>query len=231
MKDRPLLMSAPMVRVTFADLKTQTRRIVKHQPPEDVAPITVGHYEPTIIVRGEEEPGPEIFGAYDQEGEWGMKCPYGQPGDRLWVRESVKFRTAHSCGESGCECDGVEIVYIADGKTGVPRGPIPERWGFDEGRAYPSIHMPRWASRLNLEILEVRVQRLQDITEADALAEGIQQYKGPLRWVRFLDAVTGEPVHNSAVAAFRALWECINPGTWDSNPWVWAITFKRLPAA
>ncbi len=108
-------------------------------------------------------------------------------------------------------------------------------WSDDDGFTQesipwkPSIHMPRAASRITLEIVSVRVERLQDVSESDAMAEGIQRYSGPLRWVRYLDVVTGEAMHNSARDAYAALWEAINgPGSWDANPWVWCISFKRI---
>ena len=89
--------------------------------------------------------------------------------------------------------------------------------------------MPRWASRITLEITSVRVERLQDISEAEALAEGIQRYAGPLRWVRYLDAITGEAVHSAARDAFFALWIALNgQPSFNANPLVWILQFKHL---
>lgn len=94
----------------------------------------------------------------------------------------------------------------------------------------PAIFMPRAASRITLSIQRVRVERLQTISEADALAEGIQRYSGPMRWVRYLDAITGKAAHNTAQDAFFALWTAIyGEASLEADPYVWAIAFERLP--
>lgn len=152
MTERPILFSGPMVRAILDGRKTQTRRIVKPQPHEECGPIEVGHYHPTVIDRhGDEQPGAEIFGAYSLDGEWGAKCPHGQPGDRLWVREAFALADDY-------EVDRVlnpgGVFYRA---THSPAD--------DTSRWRPSIHMPRWASRLTLEVTDVRVERVQDISE------------------------------------------------------------------
>jgi hypothetical protein len=137
-----------------------------------------------------------------------VRCPYGQPGDRLWVREAW----------SRDEEDGA-LFYRADVGTGneaddwqrnIYEGASGYRWK-------PSIFMPRWASRILLEVTAVRVERLQDISEADAIAEGAP-------W-----AACGAPQEGSHKAGFAQLWESINgPNSWDANPWVWVIEFKRV---
>lgn len=174
MKERPILFSAPMVRAILEGRKTQTRRVLKHQPPDDVAPITVARYHPTIIDRhGDEAPGDEVFGAYSEDGVWGCKCPYGEPGDRLWVREtwSTDFARYYPCERVwyAADDDRRHDIEVRDGVRGIfsPESNlhVPFRWR-------PSIHMPRWASRITREITRVRVERLQDISEADAVAEG-----------------------------------------------------------
>src|SRR5690606_20772737 len=162
------------------------------------------------------------------------RCPYGQPGDWLWVRETW----APMCREADpyCWCETEEqrkrnhyIEYRAD--TGNPR---PGDWpadipaGEEVPRWRPSIHMPRWASRITLEITDVRVERLQDITEADIIAEGCT-VDAVARWagVPWSDMPT---LHH----AFRVGWDRLNARRgygWDANPWVWAITFRRLEAA
>ena len=110
--------------------------------------------------------------------------PYGRTGDRLWVRETW-----------GHNPEGPGYVYRSDGDFDMK---------FHGDRWRPSIHMPRWASRITLEVTGVRVERLQDINEEDALAEGVEH-------------------------AFRSLWESINgPGSWDANPWVWVVEFRRV---
>ena len=217
MKERPILFSAPMVRALLAGTKSQTRRIVKPRPSEDIClPINAGLYHPTCVDRhGEEYPGTEVFGAWSDCGAWVVKCPYGQPGDRLWVRESFQplFAEGFEHGDGLTDWGtgaGYAIRYVAtDGAT---------EWidGDDEitSRCKPSIHMPRWASRLTLEITGVRVERLQSISQEDAVAEGVTDWMvGP----------------TSPRDDYRGLWESINgPGSWELNPWVWVVSFRRL---
>ena len=220
MTDRPILFSAPMVQAILDGRKTQTRRAVKPQPAGEIR-------------RGEPDFNHWIDTKYWERqnqkenrgiGTRGFACTYGQPGDRLWVRETWM----------DLQGTGIEIVtgsreryaYGAD----TPRG----SYGDDQRKCYglkwrPSIHMPRAASRITLEITSVRVERLQDISEAEALAEGIQRYAGPLRWVRYLDAITGEAVHSTARDAFFALWIALNgQPSFNANPLVWILQFKHL---
>jgi hypothetical protein len=133
-------------------------------------------------------------------------CPYGQPGDKLWVRETHSFVPD---GEEPAGCSA--ILYAADGQQ--------------YGKLRPSIHMPRWASRILLEIVNVRVERLSDCSNEDARAEGVM----PLYANRCVEA--GHAYN--AIPLFRNLWESINgSGSWDANPWVWVIEFRRIePAA
>ena len=223
MKERPILFSAPMVRALLAGTKTQTRRVVKPQPPEDCGPIDCGRYHPTIIDRhGDEQPGPEIFGAYDAWGQWGVRCPYGQPGDRLWVRETWGYIDPDCSGEDHDDeqegpgqtvfCDELlqeghplrdfwrrRVAYRAswqDPKYGI--GPdAPKRWR-------PSIHMPRWASRITLEITDVRVEKLGDLSESDARQEGV-----------------------ASRDEFIELWKSIN-GQWEPETWTWVLQFRKV---
>ncbi|WP_186028441.1 hypothetical protein [Burkholderia gladioli] len=225
MKERPILFSAPMVRAILEGRKTQTRRVVKHQPPDDVAPITVARYHPTIIDRhGDEAPGDEVFGAYSEDGVWGCKCPYGEPGDRLWVREtwSADFARHYPCDRVwyAADDDRRHDIEVREGVRGIfsPESNlhVPFRWR-------PSIHMPRAMSRITLEITSVRVERLQDISEADAIAEGIERTSDGF-------SVDGGR-HFHAVRArdsFASLWDSLNEERglgWEANPWVWAIEF------
>lgn len=188
MKERPILFSAPMVRALLAGTKTQTRHIVKAR------------------YRGTPDTHDIRFDANDglwycERGQWMQSCPYGVPGDRLWVRETWA-------------CPGA-----------VPRSDDPVRPGMrieyraSEARAHgwrPAIHMPRWACRLVLEVTGVRVERLQDITEADARAEG-----APL--VAQFNAYDGKHI-----TGFARMWASINgEGSWETNPWVWVIEFRR----
>ena len=183
MKERPILFSAPMVRALLAGTKTQTRRIIK----------------------------PQHLAFFNQDAaamlsDWNERpLPYGQPGDRLWVRETFGHFECNQHFKPGCN-----VYYRADGNCLEL-----EPWR-------PSIHMPRWASRITLEITSVRVERLQDISEADAQAEGAPFELGEL-----------ERLILGAKAKYRSgfcrLWQSINgPGSWDANPWVWVVEFQRV---
>ena len=193
MKERPILFSAPMVRALLAGTKTQTRRVIK----------------------------PQHLAFFNQDAaamlsDWNERpLPYGQTGDRLWVREAWGL---HAYGDDtdwlkgGCtamDLDDHVIAYRAD-------------WGpLQDGCHWrPSIHMPRHASRITLEVTGVRVERLRDISAADALAEGIPNTSGEI-W-RDADTLT-------VINDYKDLWESINgPGSWDANPWVWVIEFRRV---
>ena len=208
MKERPVLFSAPMVRAILAGTKTQTRRVVKPQP-------TMRDGEPAWPIDAKR---PRDRGFED--------CPYGQPGDRLWVRETwqadpIIDDTWASTQWHGCPKD----ARIAD---------LPERfhhprfcnykadWLHGDIRWRPSIFMPRWASRITLEVTDVRVERLQSISNADALAEGVVVHK---------DHHHKRTSHIcSPYQAYRDLWESINGhGSWEANPWVWVVEFQRAP--
>ena len=218
-KEHPILFSAPMVRALLDGSKTKTRRVLKPQPPEDVVRIAVENFTPIVSDKhGDQQPGPEIFGAYDMTGSWGTKCPHGQPGDRLWVRESWA---------PDPPCDGTwgytEWAGCREGRiAGVPeRFRHPQHciyaatWKGAPLRWTPSIHMPRWASRITLDVTGVRVERLQDISDADSLAEGVDR--------------TNTSIPGYAKERYRQRWESINgPGSWDENPWVWVIEFRRV---
>jgi len=218
MKERPILFSAPMVRAILDGSKTQTRRVVKPQPPATVRDFCTFHNP-----KGE---GLAHFAFDPVERElqdWFAVCPYGQPGDRLWVRETFSPIYPQDPTYNGGR--PIEYDYSATYKHGDRLGDslgIKKVWK-------PSIHMPRAASRITLEITGVRVERLQDISEADVIAEGIRR-----RPLGFRVELSGAPKHESrsfytAISAFRFLWESINgPGSWDANPWVWVIDFKQV---
>lgn len=212
MKERPILMNAPMVRATLADLKLQTRRAMPSQvcEPGRVAMAGPGYCE-IVNKHGVHIPG--------------FHCPFGQPGDRLWVRE-----TWHGTkGEPNVYGNGCLRYYRADYED-HPAYPQPFRWT-------PSIHMPRWASRITLEVTGVRVERLQAISEADARAEGVLQWAAELAMnpkvsETDIQAMAEKYGTGSLRGGYAALWEEINgPGSWDANPWVWVVEFKRLEAA
>ena len=195
MKESPILFSAPMVRALLAGTKTQTRRIFK---PDRMTWDANGRYT-THAMRGGEL---SITGSGPfKPSSWLHYCPYGQPGDRLWVRESFA-RVPTACGSE-------DIVFAADYQDGSDRA---------AGVRYtPSIHMPRAVSRITLEITGVRVERLQDISRGDAMAEGcpfpnMAQGPDPRDW-------------------YAELWGAINgPDSWAENPWAWVVEFKAIEA-
>ena len=196
MKERPILFNAPMVRAILDGRKTVTRRVVKPQPAGEIR-------------RGEPDFNHWIDTKYWERqnqkenrgiGTRGFACPYGQPGgDRLYVRETFGHFERNENFAPGCE-----VFYRADGESLAV-----EPWR-------PSIHMPRWASRITLEVTGVRVEKLQEISRGDAMAEGCP----------FPNMAKGDdPRH-----WYTALWEQINGhGSWEANPWVWVIEFRRLP--
>lgn len=231
MKSRPILFSAPMVRALLDGSKTQTRRIVKPQPvpnngqPEHLEFIGSGGFrahmwEPWSL--GHPRPGYEHVAHC---------CPYGQPGDRLWVRETTIDVEEHGyVGPVFVESD--EGRATLDGGLGQPDD-------FAEVEPYqlkkrPSIFMPRSMSRITLEIVSVRVERLQDISEADAKAEGLFrfEYGGQVSWRDYSlsdEWAAVSPMLENPIDSYRTLWESINnPGSWAANPWVWVVEFKRL---
>ena len=225
-QERPILFYGPMVRAILDGRKTQTRRVVKtcRQFAEwDSSPE--GAYDVAMADNGS---GAHFLVAGDHGYTNLVPCPYGQPGDRLWVREEFNIgRALHNC--EGVADD--EELWIGRMPKDDPRKQaFMSAWqicyaadGCD-GKMRPSIHMPRWASRLTLEITGARVERLQAISEADAIAEGVTAVSsGGVT----LFATTG--VNCSAKDAYAALWESINgPGSWDANPWVWVVEFRRV---
>lgn len=188
MKERPILFSGPMVRAILDGRKTQTRRIVKN-------------INPTLIESGAS--ASQIANA--------LTCPYGSPGDRLWVRES--FSSWHhgyhwyECTREGRSPASASNVFYRE----------THHFPDDDQKWVPSIFMPRWASRIMLEVTDIRAERLHEITEDDVRAEGVFPY---------MIADASPP---TMTGQFRLLWEQINgTGSWDVNPWVWVISFKRI---
>lgn len=202
MAERGILFSGDMVRAILSGAKTQTRRVVR--APKGVCAAELAHaiehmqrFEVCDVIKR----GP-CDGVSAR-----VRCPHGKPGDRLWVRETWAAFTypdyfTGECDEVMCRpsemqerhgTSGCDVVYAADQKY------CPNTWR-------PSLFMPRWASRIDLEINRVRVERLHAISEADAVAEGC-----------------------ASVAEYRELWERINgAGSWDANPWVWVVDFRRV---
>ena len=147
MKERPILFAAPMVRALLAGTKTQTRRALRVQP-HDGAEVVCDDFYPTVIAKnGDEEPGPEVFGAWWSDGEEAVRCPYGQPGDRLWVREA--WRT-----DPQFDYLPPRDLDPAVAPVQYEPGPHADVLG---GKLRPSMFMPRWACRLVLPLESVRV--------------------------------------------------------------------------
>jgi hypothetical protein len=201
MKERPILFSGPMVRAILDGRKTQTRRAVKHPYARDIDAFA------PCEVPGEWRIGVMEAGVTADMGC--MRCPFGEPGDRLWVRETWALAPGVHRGH-----DWRDALFAADGLTQV------DRWR-------PSIHMPRWASRITLEVTGVRVERLQAITEEDARAEGAAHRISPGGDLAGAFDVCETPINYRV--HFRDLWRDINgPDAWDANPWVWVVAFKRV---
>ena len=205
MKERPILFSAPMVRAILEGHKTQTRRIVKPQPE---AGADLGFLIPMPNANG----SCAHFHDIDERGihtkDLTAHCPYGMPGYLLWVREAWRVRGGR---EYEYQNDTHSVMYRATHhEDGFPLGWESYKWR-------PSIHMPRWASRIQLEVTGVRVERLNDISISDAIAEG---YDGSVA-----DSV------DPSVKWYAQLWDAINgAGSWAANPWVWVVDFKRVQA-
>lgn len=213
MKERPILFSAPMVRALLDGSKTQTRRIAP------ISKLDIQHKGEGMLTWGVHFSKPingGVLSSYsgglftEQDARRiiaSLFCPYGKPGDRLWVREQFSY-------ENGCSKDSTECPcwYWADGNPDYG----------DWTRPKPSIHMPRWASRITLEILSVRIERLHDISEADAQAEGVSK-----------DCPIGHlPAYlaGSYSYSYAQLWDKINgDGSWAANPWVWVVQFRVVP--
>jgi hypothetical protein len=225
-RERPILFSAEMVRAILERGKTQTRRIVKPQPSSyaTVTDTGISHV-------------PHTAASISRD----FRCPYGVPGDRLWVKEGARVVNA-TTGEHAWW----SVEYVAGGSisgTGAMPGPwFPSTSRRADGspRFASPIHLPRWASRITLEVvLSDRVERVQEITEEDAIDEGAERNTvEPGRWEpdwgyrrrcrHYPDGCECFP-HNTAREWFAELWDSINgPGSWASNPWVRVIEFRRV---
>ncbi|HHH1650981.1 TPA: hypothetical protein ACPZS6_001448 [Yersinia enterocolitica] len=221
MNEKPILFNAEMVNAILSGRKTQTRRIMGNQP--------AGQDLETVHVRHNDDFNFQWYGNLGESSYF--PCPLGKPGDQLWVREAF---AAGLCTES-------TLAYRATHKT----EDLEEGWG-ETIKWTPSIHMPRWASRINLLITGVRVERLRDISEQDAMAEGITakeviietRYEGgghvEITAERFFFVGGDDEGYESAGEAFAELWDSIygqkEGENWQANPWVWVIEFERMEA-
>jgi hypothetical protein len=210
-KERPILFSAPMVRAILEGRKTVTRRPVKIQPRSKADIGSYGLGQPFIRNPDVTKPNPE--------------CPYGRPGDRLWVRET--FIDLRGTGvEHRPDPDGPlqRYAYAADCRPGSHSDEARKDFGL---KYKPSIHMPRAACRILLEITGVRVERLQDLSEEQAKAEGVRLYTdhaelGDWWHVEGIETYSADPRKS-----FELLWSSVG-GEWQANPWCWVVEFKRV---
>lgn len=214
-RERPIIFSAPMVRAILEGRKTQTRRVVKPQPFV-CEPDANGN----VYACWSDKPWPRVKPTMDELLlDMRHRCPYGAPGDVLWVREAWCWFPSNAPDGMG------ENVYYRANPNNQSNGAT-ETMARNGVRWRSPIHMPRWASRLSLRVTDVRVQRLQEISEEDAKAEGVQ----PIDIAAMLH---GEPVGGGAISArqcFEVVWDTINGkrAPWASNPWVWAVSFERI---
>lgn len=227
MSDKPILFNAEMVRAILEGRKTQTRRVVKPSPGLQTTWLTMenihGFIQAGEMVKGGWQMWHPLGGPRSPYG-W-VRGPYGQPGDRLWVRET--WASADCMYQTHENEEPSVVAYRANQEAlqFTPRGPVRppdydmEQWNWDALKWRPSIYMPRWASRITLPLVSVRVERLQDISCADAMAEGISATANQFS----IDCDTEDPRR-----MFVALWTSIHgPESWDANPWVWVLEWSK----
>lgn len=259
MKERPILFNGAMVRAILAGTKTQTRRVIKPQ----IEPWGANGFK-----WDGHEPGKKTGAVASNRLDMDfintfmtLACPFGLPGDRLAVKETFyawgRWETRYSAKKGRDEWHFVDMTIECGKQYRYPasmtgdngprqRGSVTPQWW-----KRPAIFMPRWASRITLEITNVRVERLNDVSEADARAEGIEREHGVIVGADCVGGVHREitdtryyvpgapdmqqrpsddiPGFDCGCDAFAALWESVNgPGSWDANPWVWVVEFKRV---
>ncbi|WP_277381584.1 hypothetical protein [Stenotrophomonas maltophilia] len=213
-KERPILFNGTMVRAILAGAKTQTRRVVKPQPVFDT------RFRSRFRVDGRGSMSYRQVSTDAPAALLGEICPFGKPGDRLWVRETwMDLKGTGIEHWDPATGQPTRYAYGADSPPGSASDEARKDFGL---KWRPSIHMPRWACRLVLEITDVRVEPLQAISKADAITEGLTQTEAG----GWLPGPCDHPEW-----AFHQLWNQVyGESSWDSNPWVWAITFKRIEA-
>jgi hypothetical protein len=208
MRERPILLSGPLVRAILEGRKTQTRRPVK---ADGIADAVTGHFYPSI--------GLAQFRRADGRDSLPLRCPYGVPGDQLWVRETWHTDQPDLEAARAQHEDVMSASPIYYRESEVVRQNPHAGW-----RWRPSIHMPRWVSRINLEVTEVRVERLQAITEEDAKAEGLACDP------TMPEGTDKRPTNRTRRGSFALLWDSIYAAApWHQSPWVWVVSFRRLP--
>jgi hypothetical protein len=206
-RERPIIFSGPMVLAILEGRKTETRRVIQEQPEWENGWVLGDASEllKTGIVRG-------------------VKCPYGRVGDTLWVKETFRYDVENA------------IEYKADGRIRLVTPPKGYEWQEDDhdkhGRTRwrPSIHMPRWASRIHLDIEGLGVHRIDEITSDGAMAEGVLPRPSDDLW-DLLSPITQDAYRETAISMFRDLWDHINAKRgypWDDSPWIWLVQFRRI---
>lgn len=235
MKERPILYNGEMVRAILDGRKTMTRRVVKQQPIGLTGAGSLWFNPPYKgLIYDNNEGQPDLI----------RRCPYGQPGDRLWVRETwLQLNGEGSEPDALCYKSDDSILWLHDGKLGYQNCKASDLIDPGNDKWKPSIFMPHWASRVTLEITEVRVERLQEISEEDVEKEGMgylidNGWHRPdcIQWPSRYDekGVCCEQGGCSCPdyydkESFPFLWDSINKKyPWESNPWVWVISFKRI---
>ncbi len=226
-KQRPILFSTPMVQGILQSRKLMTRRTRSldqvNKDPNSWYFDRFGFKDEKLIA---------IFKPIGGDFGNAIPCPYGKPGDQIWVRETW----AETCDEYGTPVMAYKVgqprVILKDDDGYKLGGKITTQWSIDSYPSYgkwkPSIHMSHWASRLHLEITDIRVERLQSITEADAIAEGVQRMAGSNTLYRHYNPVVKSlALIRGAQASFFTLWESLNgKDSVEANPWLWVIKFK-----
>ena len=217
MKERPILMKPEMVNAILEDGKTQTRRTKGledvNKEPEGWKTNGFGELGYKAKERYQGRPGATFMKFLPGEVlVCPQVCPFGKPGDRLWLRETW----------------AIHPYCINDQKLPIYRATEESKELLEGVKWKPSIHMPRWASRITLEVTEVRVERLQDIKRKDAISEGIQRHGQCGAYFDYKAPYHPRCFHHNPIDSFRSLWESINgAGSWARNDWVWVIKFKR----
>lgn len=230
MKERPILFSGPMVRAILEGRKTVTRRVMSPQPDHAQIHVWNGRticecesrawcwrdrvfHDANVDCHGTNTLGPMLA----------PFCPHGAPGDRLWVRETMKRVDSGLRSEVWTyDADGVPVMLPRDD----PRVPAMIAWAHHKkGSTCVSIHMPRWASRITLDVVSVRAERLQDITDEDIAREGVD--RDALAHLGLKDPIADDLL---PVTVFAMGWNAINGkrAPWASNPWVWRVEFRRI---
>ncbi len=209
-KERPIIFTGEMVRAILEGKKTQTRRIVKlpKRSTDEWSDFELDDHDLPMVIASN-------TGCFSHIG-----CPYGMPGDRLYVREAFETK-GYGAWELGIGMPEFEVRYPANGEAAYFIEGTDDRgkYALRRWKRRPSIHMPKFLSRIKLELVSVRVERVQEITGEDILSEGVEPY--PLEIMR--------PLRSDL--EFAELWDRINKGRgygWDVNPWCWVLTFKRL---